>query len=343
VTRLTSSPPVTATDAAEAIRACYGLAGNLTRLPGEADDNFLLDSGGARYVVKFAHLHADPAVVGVQVRVLRHIEAAAPGLPVPRVLMPLEPAADGEPWTMVPDGPLRGRVVHALSYLDGRLLRSVTTDPPLRRAMGATLAGLGQALRGFDDPLVRRPLLWDLAQLPQLRPLAAERPPGPRTALLTAQLARLTADTLPQLAAQRRQLLHNDFSPDNTLISADGAAVSGIIDFGDVTVTALINDVAIAVANLIADGDDPLGPGLDLVAGYHAVTPLTAAELGLLPDLILGRVVARIIISEWRAERFPGNRAYVLRNTPRAWEQLDRLLSIGGEQIAARIQEATRA
>jgi hydroxylysine kinase len=342
VARLTPSPPVTADAAADAILACYGLAGNLTRLPGEADDNFLLDTGKQRYVVKFAHLRADPHVVGVQVKVLRHIEATAPALPVPRVLPPLAATADGQSWAVVPDGPLRGRVVHALSYLDGRLLRSVGTDPPLRRAMGATLAELGRALRGFDDPLVRRPLLWDLAQLPQLRPLAAERPPGPRTDLLTAQLTRLTAETLPRLAAGRRQLLHNDFSPDNTLISADGAAVSGIIDFGDVTVTALVNDVAIAVANLIAD-DDPLGPGLDLIAGYHAVTPLTAAELELLPDLILGRVVARIIISEWRAERFPENRAYVLRNTPRAWEQLDRLLSIGGEETAARIQEATRA
>jgi Ser/Thr protein kinase RdoA (MazF antagonist) len=343
--RLTLSPPVAEVHAAAAIAACYGLAGDLTRLPGEADDNFLLDPGrGQRYVVKFAHLRADPAVVGVQVRVLRHIETTAPVLPVPRVLTPLEPAAPaGQPWAVVPDGPLRGRVVHALSYLDGRLLKTVTTDPPLRRAMGTTLAELGRALRGFDDPLVHRPLLWDLAQLPQLRPLAAERPPGSRTALLTAQLARLTTEILPRLAGERRQLLHNDFSPDNTLISADGAAVSGIIDFGDVTVTALVNDVAIAVANLIAADDDPLGPGLDLVAGYHAVTPLTAAELGLLPDLILGRVVARIIISEWRAERFPANREYVLRNTPRAWEQLDRLLSIGGEQIAARIQEATRA
>ena len=345
-TRLTPSPPVTEPDAAEAILACYGLAGELTRLPGEADDNFLLDAGKQRYVVKFAHLRADPAVVGVQVRVLRHIEATAPGLPVPRVLAPLDPAApDGQPWAVVPDGPLRGRVVHALSYLDGRLLKTVTTDPPLRRAMGGTLAELGRALRGFDDPLVRRPLLWDLAQLPQLRPLADERSPGPRTTLIQAQLARLTAETSTRLAAQRTQVLHNDFSPDNALISADGRRVSGIIDFGDVIVTALVNDVAIAAAYQLGDGGggDLLAPALDLIAGYHAVTPLTEAELALLPDLILGRVVARIVISEWRAERFPANRAYVLRNTPRAWEQLERLLSIPGGQFAARILEATRA
>jgi Ser/Thr protein kinase RdoA (MazF antagonist) len=346
-TRLTPSPPVTESDAADAIRTCYGRSGPLTRLPGEADDNFLLDTAGhGRYVVKFAHLRADPAVVGVQVRVLRHVEATAPGLPVPRVLAPLERAAPaGQPWAVVPDGPLRGRVVHALSYLDGRLLKTVTTNPPLRRSLGGTLAELGQALRGFDDPLVRRPLLWDLAQLPQLRPLAAERSPGSRTDLVTAQLDRLTAETSPRLAAQRTQVLHNDLSPDNTLISADGTRVAGIIDFGDVIVTALVNDIAIAAAYLLGDGDggDLLAPALDLVAGYHAVTPLTADELGLLPDLILGRVVARIIISEWRAERFPGNRGYVLRNTPRAWEQLDRLLSIPGGQFAARILEATRA
>ena len=337
VTRLTPSPPVTASAAAEAIRACFGLSGELTRLPGEADDNFLLDPGGhRRYVVKFAHLRADPAVVDVQVRVLRHIQAAAPGLPAPRVL----PTTSGRSWAVVPDGALAGRVVHALSYLDGRLLRSVTTDAPLRRALGATLAELGRALRGFDDPLVHRPLLWDLAQLPRLRPLLAERPLGP---VIEEQLGRLTAEVSPRLAAQRSQLLHNDFSPDNTLISADGSRVAGIIDFGDVTVTALCNDLAIAVANMLGDGPDPFGPGLDLIAGYHAVTPLTEAELSLLPDLILGRIVARIIISEWRAERFPDNRAYVLRNTPRAREHLHRLLSIPGEQTAARIQEATRA
>jgi Ser/Thr protein kinase RdoA (MazF antagonist) len=199
VARLTPSPPVTAPEAADAIRSCFGLSGELARLPGEADDNFLLDTGDRRCVVKFAHLRADPAVVDVQVRVLRHIESADRELPVPRVV----PAADGALWATVPDGPLSGRVVHALSYLDGRLLRSVATDRPLRRSLGVTLAELGLALRGFDDPLVHRPLLWDLAQLPRLRPLLAERPLGP---LIEEQLRRLTAEVSPRLAAQRSQL-----------------------------------------------------------------------------------------------------------------------------------------
>jgi Ser/Thr protein kinase RdoA (MazF antagonist) len=340
VTRLTPSPPVTAPEAAEAVQTCFGLSGQLARLPGEADDNFLLRANGEkRYVVKVAHERADPRVVGVQVRVLRHIESVAAALPVPRVV----PSADGRPWAVVADGPLRGRVVHVLTYLDGELLRSVRTDPALRRTLGGTLARLGRALSEFDDPLVRRPLLWDLAQLPQLSPLLADLADSEGSSMLAEQLSRLAASLPPRLTTQRTQLVHNDFSPDNVLISADASRVCGIIDFGDVTVTALVNDVAIAAAYQLTDEPDLLGPALDLIAGYHATTPLTAGELDLLPDLILARIVARIIISEWRAERFPANRTYVLRNTPRAWQHLHRWLNTPGEQIAARIQEATRA
>jgi hydroxylysine kinase len=340
VARLTPSAEVTVTEAAAAVQASFGLSGALDRLPGEADDNFLLRSAaGRRYVVKFAHLRADPEVVSVQVRVLRHIESAAAGLPVPRVV----PAVDGRPWAVVADGPLRGRVVHVLTYLDGRLLRSVPTSAALRRGLGATLATLGQALRTFDDPLVHRPLLWDLAQLAQLRPLLAGLPPGPGASRLDEQLSRFTAEVAPRLASQRRQLVHNDFSPDNVLVRAGADGVAGIIDFGDVTVTALVSDVAIAAAYQLSGEPDLIGPALDLISGYHAVTPLTGRELDLLAELMLARVLARIVISEWRAARFPENRAYILRNTPRAWEHLSRLLAIPGPEITARIHRACRS
>ena len=48
VIRLTPSPPVAAPEAAEAILTCFGLAGELARLPGEADDNFLLQAAAAK-------------------------------------------------------------------------------------------------------------------------------------------------------------------------------------------------------------------------------------------------------------------------------------------------------
>ena len=318
VTRLTPSAAVTAAQAADAVRASFRLSGGLRleRLPGETDDNFLLQAGGEqRYVVKFAHLRTDPRVVSVQVRVLKHIESVAGELPLPRVV----PAADGQPWTVVADGPLRGRVVHVITYLDGQLLRAVPTSAGLRYRLGVTLAELGRALREFDDddPVLRRPLLWDLSQLAQLRPLIAERPKTADASRLDEQLSRFTAEVAPRLAAQRTQLVHNDFSPDNVL--ADARSVRGIIDFGDVTVTALINDVAIAAAYQLSPEPDLLRPALDLIGA---------------------RILARIVISEWRAARFGDNRAYILRNTPRAWDHLVRLQAIGTDEITERIHRA---
>jgi hydroxylysine kinase len=355
ITRLTPSAAVTAADAAEAVKHSFGLTGDLDRLPGEADDNFALLAGdGHRYVVKVAHARADRAVVGLQVRVLRHLESTAPELPVPRVAT----AVDGQLLAVATAGALQGRLIHVLTYLDGQLLRSVPASVALRRAIGATLASLGTALREFAaprtdrlaasdadclaDPLADRPLLWDIAQLPRLRPLVTELPPGPDAALLDELIARFGAEVAPRLAAQRRQLVHNDFSPDNLLISADESRVCGIIDFGDLTVTALVNDVAVAAANLLGDGPDFLGPAVDLISGYHAATPLTADELDLLPELMLARVLARLVISQWRAVRFPENRAYILRNTSRAHEQLSRLRAIGVNEITARVRDACR-
>ena len=78
------------------------------------------------------------------------------------------------------------------------------------------------------------------------------------------------------------------------------------------------------------------------IRGYHATVPLTASEVDLLPELILARMVARIVITEWRAARFPENRAYIMRSTPRAWEHLNRLLAIPADERVARIRSACR-
>lgn len=49
---------------------------------------------------------------------------------------------------------------------------------------------------------------------------------------------------------------------------------------------------------------------------------LTGAELGTIPYLVLGRVIARALISSYRAALLPSNAIYVLRNTASGWGQL---------------------
>jgi hydroxylysine kinase len=104
------------------------------------------------------------------------------------------------------------------------------------------------------------------------------------------------------------------------------------------TTTALANDVAVAACYQLDDGPDLVQPAIDLIAGYHATTPLTTEERHLLPDLILARMTARVIIPRWRALRFPGNEEYILRSTAMASRHLDRLLTISNDTFAERIE-----
>ena len=61
---------------------------------------------------------------------------------------------------------------------------------------------------------------------------------------------------------------------------------------------------------------------IDLIVGYHQVEPLRHEELTILPDLILMRLIFRILITEWRASLFPADRTYILRNIDRTWADL---------------------
>ena len=130
------------------------------------------------------------------------------------------------------------------------------------------------------------------------------------------------------MAALRRQVLHNDFNKSNLL--ADPArpdVITGIIDFGDATRTAIAIDVATALLNqLPRDGvltGDIFADGRDLLDGYRSRADLTPGELRLIPQLVMARVVARALISTHRAAQFPANAAYLLRNTEPGWAQLD--------------------
>jgi hydroxylysine kinase len=164
-------------------------------------------------------------------------------------------------------------------------------------------------------------------------------PPGRRQVLL-GEIDRFEDSTAPALSGLRTQVVHNDFNSDNILVAPDRVSVSGILDFGDATRTALVNDVAVMAAYQLSDDPDPTATAIDAIAGYHAVTELSAEELDLLPRLIIARMVARVIVPEWRVKQSPANRRYLLRNTARAWTQLNRLLAVPDELIRQRIRKA---
>ncbi len=313
-----------AAEAEQLIRDRYGLDTTATRLATEKDDTFrLTGADGRRWILKAAHPAEPTGEIDFQTALLAHVARADPAVPVPRVL----PDQQGQRWAVVTDGAGQRRVVRLMTYCAGAPLDRIPSTPAQRRATGELLARLRQATAGFAHPTDSPVVAWDVQHLPRLRPLLASIGDPGRRAQLARGLDRF-ALIEEQVAALRRQVLHNDFNKSNLL--ADPArpdVITGIIDFGDATRTAIAIDVATALLNqLPRDGvltGDIFADGRDVLDGYRSRADLTPGELRLIPPLVMARVVARALISTHRAAQFPANAAYLLRNTEPGWAQLD--------------------
>ena len=340
--------------AAEIALLHYGVVGVAERLASEFDDTFrLAGADGSGWLVKIS---AEPAAapadgVGFQTALLLHLAAVAPELPVQRVIL----TVDGRAEVAVPV-PLdesagcsgAGRLVRMTSWLDGRLLGAGPSSPGLRRDIGRTLARLNAALRGFAHPGAGRTHRWDLQRFGALRPLLAELPADRRGGLADC-LDRFEAVVAPVLAGAATQVIHTDFHGENLL--TDGSRVTGILDFGDALTGPVAMDVGVAACYQLGGpggggpggagpGGDLLTPALDVVAGYHAVEPLSAADVSLVAEFLVARVAARIILSQAHAARDPANAGYLLRRTPAAIAHFAALRAIGMDEIGRRLGAA---
>ena len=314
----TAVPEATAEDAARIAREHFGIEVEVAPLTSERDRNFhLVDGEGRGYVLKVGNSAEDPAVINLQTEALLHIERHDASLPVPRVCR----TSDGRTEHALTLGD-RTHIVRLLTYLVGEPLYRTSASSAQREALGHSLARLVLALRDFRHPAAAHDLLWDIGNAARLRKWLPNIAEDELRSVATHTLDRFEAEIVPLQRQQRRQVVHNDFNPHNVLVDpGDPTRVTGVLDFGDMVETALVNDIAVA-ASYHFSGARPLECAAEFVGAYHAVSPLQPEEIAILLDLIAIRHITTITITEWRARLYPENRAYIMRNHPRAADGL---------------------
>ncbi len=303
---------------AEALaRELFGVDGRAEQLTSERDLNFRVrTAGGAQYVLKIANAAEPEASILFQNRALRHLESADPGLPAPRVVA----TRDGQDCARVD-----GCLTRLLTWLEGPLMHQRPRTRAMRRALGEMHARLHAALAGLAAPVEAEPLLWDLQHAAQLEPLLAHIP-SDRRHLVERALERFKTRVAPVLGDLPAQVVHNDLNPHNVIVSENGDAVAGVIDFGDMVYAPRICDVAVAAAYHVRRDGDPFTDIAEYVSAYHAASPLTADERHVLTDLVVSRMAMSTLISTWRAALHPDNSEYILRNVPVAWAGLEAIV-----------------
>jgi hydroxylysine kinase len=322
----TTAPDLSPAQASALVRRLYGIDGTIQPLAGERDQNCRVEAAdGSRYVFKISNPSEPVEVIEFQIAALDHIARASPDQPVPRIVRTLEGHARNT--ITLPNG--QHTSVRMLTYLDGVQIRDTVRTPAQRRAMGMGLAQLNRALQGFAHPGAMHDLLWNVSAAHRLEAKLDCIVDAHRRELAGKFMARFTDHVLPHLASVRSQVIHNDYHLYNVLVAPDDhARIVGIIDFGDMLHAPLVGEVATAAAFHMTGSADPFEGPAQFVAAYHAALPLTDVEQQIVADLMATRHLITVLISEWRAARYPENRAYIMRHNPAAWEALSQMADL---------------
>jgi 4-aminobutyrate aminotransferase-like enzyme/Ser/Thr protein kinase RdoA (MazF antagonist)/murein DD-endopeptidase MepM/ murein hydrolase activator NlpD len=309
----------------------FGVRGTIEALPGEHDQNFLLTSAdGERYVLKLSHVAEQRQILDLQNAALAHLADRAPDLALPRVV----PSLDGDAIATVagPDGV--SHFARLFTYVPGRLLADTRPHTPmLLRSLGRLLGMLDAALADFMHPEAERELKWDLPRAGWIREYVHHIPSAEQRALVERYLALFEAEALPVLPGLRTSVVYNDANDYNVLVGCndrsewDERRAVGVIDFGDMTRTSTVCELAIGAAYAMLGKADPLAAAAHVTAGYHEVFPLTEEELTVLYPLILARLCISVTNSAYQRVVDPAN-AYLQVSEAPAWELLKRLADV---------------
>ncbi len=333
-----ASPTFTEAEIAVLLAQHFGLAGQLTALYSERDQNFhLQDLHGHDWTVKIANEAEDPGIITCQIGAFAHIARIDPGLPVPR----LHPALDGAGMIRIRHQSGSEHILYVLSYLQGEIIENVARSPDMPARLGQMLARLGQALRDYDHPAAHdRKLLWDPRQAPRFLEEIHRLDREEDRTMAQQVLGHLRDAVLPRLASQRHQLIHGDVNEHNLLVNPVAPyEITGIIDFGDMIHAPLVQDIADLAADSMIGPEDVLGTLCGTVAGYHAVTPLTETEIDLIFDLASARLLLAPLINQWRAQETPDAPGYIQIYTKSCLAACHALQKIGRDHATRQLRQ----
>lgn len=317
----------------------WGLTGTPRRLRGERSHNTRIDGPDGSWILQVQSASEDPAVIDLQTQAMRHLERRAPDLPISRVRLTTNGGVHAEV-----DIAGRRHLARLVTFLPG-----TTFDPTVAlpdeayRRIGDLLAAIAVGLTDFEHPITSHFMPWNIGNgLIVDRTMRSELTDSSLAALeLVDERLHAVAESIPSLP---HRTIHNDGHAGNLVRPDDASSqVSGVIDFGDLVRTVTAADVAIIVESFGPDHPDPGAVAAAVTAGYHARLPLTEAEIGAIPDLVLARTALNVLLGEHQIRHAPHLAPGAAANLPDVVERLVRWSRLDAGAMIGRIHEAIAA
>lgn len=329
-----TTPQFTLAEAESLLHSRFELRGTPEPLPSERDQNFAIQTApGERFVLKIAKSDERREVLELQNSALAHLGRQLDGL----ILPSLKRSSAGEEILEAPGHHGRVYLVRLLSWVEGvPLVHATPHDERVLDSLGCALAKIDKTLQTFAHPAMHRDLHWDLKHADQAFRHSALLSSEQRT--LIDALSREWYDIhWPEL---RHGVIHGDANDYNVLVR-DGEVVS-LLDFGDMVHSAVVCDLAIALAYVMLEKPDPLSAARSVITAYHRGFPLTAVEA----DTIFALVASRLCMSVCHAAlnaRVKGHDEYQQVTAAPAWRLLKYLASLPVNFARIALREACQS
>lgn len=213
-----------------------------------------------------------------------------------------------------------------LSFVEGDFLGDVKHTSELLFSFGSFLAEMDAiTFPIYNAAIVGKETQWDLKQFnSNYQYLDCISNPTDRS-LVDYFFLQFEEHISPIAHQLRKGIIHNDGNDWNVLTT--NGKVSGIIDFGDMCHTWLINELAVALTYVMMAKDNPLEIASHLIRGYHEINPLKEEELDILYYLIAARLCTSVCNSAY-AKKLKPDSEYITVSEKPAWNLLRKWLTI---------------
>lgn len=304
----------------------FGLEGRLKRLGGENLNYLLTTPDGRKFVFKAVNEATGGESAELEIALLKHVRRAGLPLEFPFIIKNY----DGKEETRIElPGNERYRA-RLISYIDGDVLINCTDiSHELLLDTGRSLARFDRAIEEFDHPDAHRGHAWELVQAGRHRD-KLELIENPEHRSLVAWAFDLWHGVQNEMSNLPHQLIHGDANKENILVRGD--RVMGLVDFDDCCYNPRICELAVSLAYLMTDREDPMSAAAAVIAGYAGEVELYEDELAVLFPLVCGRLAVTVSIASARRSVDPDHPNWFVSLDP-ALELLARLQAIGFDRI----------
>ncbi len=312
----------TETQIEELVMTHYGLSVTAKMLSGYDELNCLLtETNNKRYILKISNSNQTYSFLDAQVKIINHLSNS----PIASNFQHFSLNTQGSVLTKFIENN-ETYYLRILSFLEGTFwVEQPNKLNELYFALGRFIGAMDKSLKDFSHPAMHRQYSWDISRASDATNKLKHIKNHEKRRIAGYFLLQFDSEVLPQLHSLRHAYIHNDANDYNILV--DDTMVTGLIDFGDMVYSALINNVAITCTYAMLGSDNPLNAASLVLKGYHESYPLTTAEIDLLYYLIAARLCISVTQSAYNYSLDTNNEHHFITEKP-AWDLLYQLIKI---------------